>query len=47
LGLQVKDFGDSVAVKDVVAAFDALLKPKALQKLHHAGKWDVGVSAAS
>jgi len=45
--LQVKDFGDSVAGKYVVAAFDALLKPKALQKLHHAGKRDVGVSAAS
>ena len=45
--LQVKDFGDSIAGKYVVAAFDALLKPKALQKLHHAGKRDVGVSAAS
>jgi len=45
--LQVEDFGDSVAGKYVVAAFDALLKPKALQKLHHAGKRDVCVSAAS
>jgi hypothetical protein len=45
--LQVKDFGDSVTGKDVVAAFDALLKPKALQQLHHAGKRDVRVSATS
>jgi len=45
--LQVKDFGDTIAVKDVVAAFDALLKPKAFQKLHHAGKGDVSVGAAS
>jgi hypothetical protein len=45
--LQVKDFGDSVAGKYVVAAFDALLKPKALQKLHHAGKRDICVGAAS
>jgi hypothetical protein len=45
--LQVKDFGDSVAGKDVVATLDALLKPKALQKLHHAGKRDICVSAAS
>ena len=45
--LQVKDFGDSVARKYVVAAFDALLKPQALQKLHHAGKRDICISAAS
>jgi hypothetical protein len=45
--LQVKDFGDSVAGEYVVAAFDALLKPKALQKLHHAGKRDICVGAAS
>jgi len=32
--LQIEDFGDSIAEKDMVAAFDALLKPKALQKLH-------------
>jgi len=34
--LQVEDFGDSISEKDVVAAFDALLKPKPLQELHHA-----------
>jgi hypothetical protein len=45
--LQVKDFGDSVAGKDVVAAFDPLLKPKPLEKLHHARKGDVCVGAAS
>jgi hypothetical protein len=45
--LQVEDLGDAITEKDMVAAFDALLKPKALQKLHHAGKGDVGVSAAS
>lgn len=45
--LQVKNFGDSVAGKYVVAAFDTLLKPKALQKLHHAGKRDICVGAAS
>jgi len=32
--LQVEDFGDYVAGKYVVAAFDALLKPKVLQKLY-------------
>jgi len=45
--LQVEDFGDSVAKKYVVATFDALLKPKPLQKLHHAGKGDICVGAAS
>ena len=45
--LQVEDFGDSVAKKYVVATFDALLKPKPLQKLHHAGKRDICVGAAS
>jgi hypothetical protein len=45
--LQVKDFGDAIAGKYVVAAFDALLKTKPLQKLHHAGKRDVCVGAAS
>jgi hypothetical protein len=45
--LQVKDFGDSVAGKEVVATLDALLKPKALQKLHHAGKRNICVSVAS
>ena len=45
--LQVEDFGDSIAEKDMVAAFDALLKPQALQKLHHAGKRNICVSAAS
>jgi hypothetical protein len=39
--LQVKDFGDSIAGKYVMAALDALLKPKPLQKLHHAGKGDI------
>ena len=33
--------------KYVVAAFDAFLKPKSLQKLHHTGKGDICVSAAS
>jgi hypothetical protein len=47
MGLQVEDFGDSIAEKYVVAAFDALLKSKSLQKLHHAGKRDIGISAAS
>jgi hypothetical protein len=45
--LQVENFGDSIAEKDMVATFDALLKPKSLQKLHHAGKGDIRVSAAS
>jgi hypothetical protein len=45
--LQVEDFSDSIAEKYVVAAFDALLKPKPLQKLHHAGERDICVSAAS
>jgi hypothetical protein len=45
--LQVEDFGDSVAGKYVVATLDALLKPKPLQKLYHAGKRDVCVGAAS
>ena len=45
--LQVEDFGDAMADKYVVATFDALLKPKPLQKLHHAGKGDICVSAAS
>jgi hypothetical protein len=44
--LQVEDFGDSIAKKHVVATFDALLKLKPLQKLHHAGKRDICVSAA-
>jgi hypothetical protein len=39
--LQVEDFGDSIAKKYVVASFDALLKPKPLEKLHHTGKGDV------
>jgi hypothetical protein len=45
--LQVEDFGDSIAKKYVVTTFDALLKPKPLQKLHYAGKGDIRVSAAS
>jgi hypothetical protein len=45
--LQVEDFSDAIAGKYVVAAFDALLKPKSLQKLHHTGKGDICVSAAS
>jgi hypothetical protein len=45
--LQVEDFGDAIAAKYVVAPFDALLKPKPLQKLDHAGKRDIGVRAAS
>jgi hypothetical protein len=45
--LQVEDFGDAIAEKDVVAPFDALVKPKPLQKLHHAGKGDICVGAAS
>jgi hypothetical protein len=47
VGLQVEDFGDSIAEKDMVAAFDALLKPEAPQKLRHAGKRDICVSATS
>jgi hypothetical protein len=43
--LQVEDFGDSIAEKDVVAAFDAFLKAHSLKKLHHAGKGDICVSA--
>src|SRR6266403_4572357 len=35
--LQVEDFGNGIAEKDVVAALDALLKTETLQKLHHAG----------
>jgi hypothetical protein len=45
--LQVEDFGDTIAKKNMVAALDALLKTEALQKLHHAGKGDICVSAAS
>jgi hypothetical protein len=45
--LQVEDFGDAIAEKDVVAPFDALVEPKPLQKLHHAGKGDICVGAAS
>jgi hypothetical protein len=45
--LQVEDFGDSIAGKYVVAAFDALLKPKPFQKLYHSGKRDICVRAAS
>jgi len=45
--LQVEDFGDTIAEKYVVATFDAILKPKSLQKLHHAGKGDICVRAAS
>jgi hypothetical protein len=45
--LQVEDFGDVIAEKDLVATFDSLLKPKPLQKLHHTGKGDICVSAAS
>jgi len=47
MGLQVEDFGDTVAEKYVVAPFDALLKSKPFKKLHHAGKGDICVSAAS
>jgi hypothetical protein len=43
----VEDFGHAVAEKDVVAPFDAFLKPKPLQKLHHARKGNICVSAAS
>jgi hypothetical protein len=45
--LQVEDFGDTIAEKYMVTALDALLKSKPLQKLHHAGKGDICVSAAS
>jgi hypothetical protein len=45
--LQVEDFGDSIAKEYVMAALDALLKPWTLKKLHHAGKGDICVSAAS
>ena len=45
--LQVEDFGDSFAGKDMVATFDSFLKPKLLEKLHHTGKRDICVSAAS
>jgi hypothetical protein len=47
MGLQVEDFVDAMAEEYVVASFDALLKPKPLQKLHQPGKGDIGVSAAS
>jgi hypothetical protein len=45
--LQVEDFGDSIAEKYVVGRFDTFLKTKSLQKLHHPGKRDICVSAAS
>jgi len=45
--LQIENFGDAIAEKYVVAAFDAFLKAKPLQKLHHARKGDICVSAAS
>ncbi|HYW98503.1 MAG TPA: hypothetical protein VE822_05285 [Candidatus Elarobacter sp.] len=45
--LPIKDFGDAIAGKDVMAPLDALLKANPLQKLHHAGKGDICVRAAS
>ena len=45
--LQIEDFGDAIVKKYVMAAFDALLKPKPLEKLHHTGKGNICVSAAS
>jgi hypothetical protein len=45
--LQVEDFGDSFAGKDMVVTFDAFLKPKPFEKLHHTGKGNICVSAAS
>jgi hypothetical protein len=44
--LQVEDFGDAIAEEYMVAALDALLEPKPLQKLHHAEKGDICVCAA-
>src|SRR5579859_13790 len=46
LRLQVEDFSDAIAEEYVVAAFDAFLKPKSLQKLRHTGKGNICVSAA-
>jgi len=45
--LQIEDFGDDITGKHVVAAFDAPLKARPFQKLHHAGKGDICVSAPS
>ncbi len=45
--LQVEDFVDSIAGKYVVATLDAFLKPKPLEQLHHTGKGNICVSAAS
>ena len=41
--LQIEDFRDSIAGKNVATTFDTFLKPKKLQKLHHPGKWDIRV----
>src|SRR6266403_1984360 len=45
--LQVENLGNAISKEYMVAAFDTLLKPKALQKLHHTGKRDICVSIAS
>ncbi|HXJ12008.1 MAG TPA: hypothetical protein VNH19_07025 [Candidatus Limnocylindrales bacterium] len=45
--MQVEDFGDAISEKDVVITFNTLLKPKPLEKLHHTGKGNICVSAAS
>jgi hypothetical protein len=45
--VQVEDFGDSIAGKYAMVIFNALLKSKALKKLHRAGKGDICVGLAS
>jgi len=45
--LQVENLSNAIAKEYMVAALDALPKPKTLQKLHHAGKRDICVSVAS
>ncbi len=46
-GLQVEDLHDTVASKDVVTAFNALLESQAFQQLNQPGKWNVGICVAS
>src|SRR5277367_158937 len=41
--LKVKNFGDAGAEEYMVTAHYAYLKSEKLEKLHHSGKWDIGV----
>jgi hypothetical protein len=45
--LQVENFDDSLAEKNVMASFNAFLKTQQLQELSHAGKRDIRIRVAS